>query len=57
VFIWSLLDNFEWAHGWGLRFGLYHFDQHTGERRRRPSAALYAIFARAKAIPGIGDES
>jgi beta-glucosidase len=52
VFVWSLVDNFEWAHGWGLRFGLYHLDQHTGERRARPSAALYGIFARANAIPG-----
>jgi beta-glucosidase len=56
VFIWSLLDNFEWAHGWGLRFGLYHFDERTGERRPRPSAALYGIFARANAIPGTSDE-
>ena len=52
VFVWSLLDNFEWAHGWGLRFGLYAFDERTGERRLRPSAALYAAFARANAIPG-----
>jgi beta-glucosidase len=51
VFLWSLLDNFEWAEGWGLRFGLYAFDQRTGERRLRPSGALYAIIARANAIP------
>lgn len=52
VFIWSLLDNFEWAHGWGLRFGLYALDERTGERTMRRSAALYAAFARANAIPG-----
>lgn len=50
-FVWSLLDNFEWAEGWGLRFGLYSFDERTGERRLRPSGALYGIFARANAIP------
>jgi beta-glucosidase len=54
VFIWSLVDNFEWAEGWGLRFGLYALDERTGERRMRPSAALYAIIARANAIPAPG---
>ena len=54
VFIWSLVDNFEWAEGWGLRFGLYALDEQTGERRMRPSAALYAIIARANAIPAPG---
>jgi len=51
-FHWSLLDNFEWAHGWGLRFGLYAFDERTGARSMRPSAALYAACTRANAIPG-----
>jgi beta-glucosidase len=53
VFHWSLLDNFEWADGWGLRFGLYAFDHRTGERRLRPSGALYAVIARANAIPDL----
>ena len=52
VFIWSLLDNFEWSEGWDLRFGLYAFDKWSGERRLRPSGALYAIIARANALPG-----
>lgn len=52
VFLWSLLDNFEWSEGWELRFGLYHFDERTGERTLRPSGALYAAIARANAIPG-----
>ena len=54
VFVWSLVDNFEWAEGWGLRFGLYAMNEHTGERRIRPSAALYSIIARANAIPAPG---
>ncbi|NJP05380.1 MAG: glycoside hydrolase family 1 protein [Chloroflexaceae bacterium] len=57
VFIWSLLDNFEWAHGWHLRFGLYAFDERTGERRLRPSGALYAIIARANALPALTRET
>lgn len=57
VFLWSLLDNFEWADGWGLRFGLYAFNERTGERRLRPSGALYAIIARANALPGRGNNT
>jgi beta-glucosidase len=53
VFLWSMVDNFEWAEGWGLQFGLYGCDQHTGERTLRRSAALYAAFARANALPGL----
>lgn len=52
VFLWSLIDNFEWSEGWELRFGLYALDQRTGERRLRPSGALYGIIARANALPG-----
>jgi len=29
---WSLLDNFEWAYGFVLRFGLYRVDYETQER-------------------------
>jgi beta-glucosidase len=55
VFLWTLVDNFEWSEGWGLRFGLYALDQPSGTRTLRPSGALYAAIARANAIPGRRD--
>jgi len=52
VFLWTLVDNFEWAEGWGLRFGLYALNEQTGVRQLRPSGALYAHIAHTNALPG-----
>ena len=41
-FHWSLLDNFEWAHGFAPRFGLVEVDYATEKRIIRPSARIYA---------------
>jgi len=38
---WSLLDNFEWHHGFSPRFGLVEIDYNTLERHIRPSAIEY----------------
>ena len=38
---WSLLDNFEWHHGSGIRFGLINVDYNTFQRTVRPSALRY----------------
>jgi len=44
-FVWSLLDNFEWAHGYAPRFGIVHVDFETQERRLRESARLWSTLA------------
>lgn len=41
-FVWSLLDNFEWSHGYSKRFGIVHVDYRTQQRTPKASALLYA---------------
>jgi beta-glucosidase len=41
-FAWSLLDNFEWAHGYDIRFGIVHVDYATQGRTPRDSAHFYS---------------
>jgi beta-glucosidase len=40
-FLWSLLDNFEWADGYSKRFGIHYVDFKTQQRRRKLSADWY----------------
>ncbi len=47
---WSLVDNFEWAEGWNLRFGLIKVNPQTQERNVRKSGRLFAEIAGANAI-------
>jgi beta-glucosidase len=41
-FVWSLLDNFEWAWGYGKRFGIVRVDYDTLERTPKDSAIAYS---------------
>jgi len=40
-FVWSFIDNFEWALGYAKRFGLHHVDFETGVRTPKKSAKWY----------------
>jgi beta-glucosidase len=43
-FIWTLLDNFEWAEGYRPRFGLIHTDFQTQKRTPKASARWFSEF-------------
>jgi beta-glucosidase len=40
-FLWSVLDNFEWAYGYQKRFGIVHVDYSTQKRTPKDSAYWY----------------
>jgi beta-glucosidase len=40
-FLWSFMDNFEWASGFSRRFGIHYVDYKTGQRIPKASAAWY----------------
>jgi len=47
-FAWSLLDNFEWAEGYSMRFGLVHVDYETQVRTIKQSGHWYADLMAAR---------
>ncbi|MEU9395333.1 GH1 family beta-glucosidase [Streptomyces sp. NPDC048324] len=50
-FLWSLLDNFEWAYGYGKRFGMVHVDYASQRRTPKDSALWYAQVVASGGVP------
>ena len=50
-FVWSLMDNFEWAFGYSKRFGLIHVDYETLQRTPKDSARWFAQVTRRNGLP------
>ncbi len=54
-FVWSLMDNFEWAYGFSKRFGLIYVDYETQARILKTSAAWYSQVIAENAITDGGE--
>ena len=49
-FVWSLLDNFEWAYGYRMRFGLVYVDYETQARTIKDSGRWFAEVVRRNGL-------
>jgi beta-glucosidase len=47
-FLWSLMDNFEWAEGYSARFGIVHVDYATQKRTVKDSGRWYEALIKAR---------
>ena len=50
-FVWSLMDNFEWAYGFSRRFGILRVDYATLERSWKDSAYWYRDLLTSGTLP------
>ncbi len=53
-FVWSLMDNFEWAEGLSKRFGLTYVDYATQRRVIKESGRRYALLAATRDLDSFG---
>jgi beta-glucosidase len=56
-FVWSLLDNFEWQHGYSKRFWIVHVDFASQKRTPKASAYFYAQIAHTRGAALFEEES
>jgi beta-glucosidase len=49
-FVWSLLDNFEWAYGYAKRFGIVYVDYRTMARYPKKSFDYYSQVVAANGV-------
>jgi beta-glucosidase len=49
-FVWTILDNFEWAHGYTAKFGLVNIDRATLTRTPKASYDWFARIAQTNAV-------
>lgn len=49
-FLWSFMDNFEWAFGFAKRFGAYHVDYATLVRTPKPVVGFFKAVVAANAV-------
>ncbi|KAK9069083.1 hypothetical protein SSX86_013199 [Deinandra increscens subsp. villosa] len=52
-FVWSLMDNYEWTHGYNVRFGLHYVDLKTFDRIPKLSARWYQEFLKNNSLVDI----
>jgi beta-glucosidase len=50
-FHWSLLDNFEWAFGYRMHFGIVAVDRASQQRTVKPSGEWLAGVIRSNTLP------
>ncbi len=48
---WSLLDNYEWSSGFGLKFGILGVNLKTKKIEMRPSALVFKRIAENNGVP------